>query len=139
MLEAALSLSVFLLVIGGGIEMLRYAYYGLVSQYVVTEAARFGSLGAGCPECTAAERVQKIEDRIEQHAAKFGVTLADRHICVQSDLQADCGTDNLNDSSGKPHELMAIRVRMPIHLLFGIDGIYVNAEAIAKNEPFSVQ
>lgn len=139
MLETALTIAVFLFAIGAGFELLRFAYYGLVTQYVVLDSARFSSLGSNCPSCAANVRVNGIQNYIQQEAARYGVTLRDEDICIQSNFTADCGPNNRQDNSGAPGQLVAIRIQKTIGLLFGLGGIEVRAEAISKNEPFAVR
>ena len=102
-LEAALTIWPFLLVLITGMELLRYAYYDLATQYVVASSVRYGSLGGIHPTSSSTDRADDIEGNIILEAAKLGITLRDVDICIQSDPDRNCGTDNTNDDSGIPN------------------------------------
>ncbi len=136
--EVAGSVMVFFLIILGGMEVMRFAYITLATQVVAISSTRFLSIGActGVSCSTAAGRAESVEAQMIEYAKVLSVTLTDSNVCIRPGSSPICNPGNTNDDAGPPREVVFVRISVNVPLLFGFGQYQVNAEALAKNEPF---
>jgi hypothetical protein len=138
MVEMAVSLPAFILVLLCGLELLRFAIIMLASQMAVIEGIRHVITGeCGAATCNSQSRAQYAQQLIVNTAAGLGVELAQTEICVRPALGSPCSAQNPPDA-GNPRDVIVAEVDAPFQLLVGIQlSLSIRASAIGRNEPFS--
>ena len=135
MVEAAISMQLFLLVVlfGSFLSVAMYKYVSL--QYVVSEAARRGLL----PDASTgySSRALAIEGLLVEEGARYGLDFGEPYvfdtdhsgISVCTPSGSWCGSDD----AGEGRELFQITARQPLSFL-GMN-LSLEATVMAKNEP----
>jgi hypothetical protein len=136
--EAAVSLPVFMLVVFSGLELLRFAMIMLASQMAVIEGLRHVVTGdCGITPCTPTLRAQYAQTLIIQKAAGVGVTLLQDQVCIRPVSVAACDP-NVAESAGNAGDFLVAEVNAPFTLLVGMHlPLTVKVSAIGRNEPFA--
>ena len=128
MVEVALTLPVFLIVLFLGVETLRMSFTAVTLQHAATRGVRYASLLR--PPCCGHSRAEDIKQQVVGFAA--GVTLSPRNIQI-------CPVANLRCNgaeAGVPGETVALTITQPFQLLGSSLTMPVSVSAVARNEPF---
>lgn len=162
-LETALTLGIFMLVIGGGIELMRVAFYQLTYQMLASTAARCGGV-TGCNITGGNNGAARAASLVDQFAAAsgglgplaqpYGASLKRGSICIRvvgpGVPFTDCDPKYANDPAfenalepgntlGDPRveseRMFFVRFERPVPLFFGLGAIRVRAEAFGTTEP----
>ncbi len=136
MLEAAIGFPLFLLIFGGGIELIRFCFYVIGLQLVVTNGVRassIGNCGTGVVNCIPTVSAEHVKARILSEAAAVGIGLSPESVCIRAESNLDCTQGQ--DTTGKSKELVVVRVSRPFFFFFGLGELTVRAAALARNEP----
>lgn len=134
MVEVALTVPLFLLIFGGGIELLRLSFYAVTAQLVASEGARAASLGlCGAEACTSENLIAFIKERVIAEGRTFGLSLTPGQVCIRPQSDLDCGRGA--DRVGGQRELIVLRVESAASLFFGLGEVTVRGVALARNEP----
>lgn len=161
MVETALTLGIFLLVIGGGIELMRVAFYQLTYQMLASTAARCGGV-TGCGVTGGNDGAARAASLVNQfatasgqlgpYASAYGAPLKRGNICIRvmKPGSTDCDPNYLHNpanenqvdpanSLGDPRtegdRMFVVRMERQIPLFFGLGKIRVRAEAFGTTEP----
>lgn len=136
-LETAISLLVFLSLIFMSIDILQMAYHTVNAQFIVTTALRESVIGPGRP--LKETRLAEIKATVKRIGKKYNVNLNDSNIRVCSVPANNCTfQDPLTQNGGGPQSLVSLSIRYQFKLL-NIFSHEIAAEAIGRNEPFSIE
>lgn len=158
MVEFALTASVFLFAIGGGLELMRLGFYALTYQMLAVQAARCGGIVGACGVRGAADGTTRARELVDlfasatgapgRYAQPYGVAVQQGNICLRvvgpSGAPSSCNPANSNtidgsNSIGDPRDenerLFFVRIERTIPLAFGLGSYTVRGEAFGTNEP----
>lgn len=156
MVEGAIAIPTFLLIVFFGIDLIRIVFLYVGLQFITTNAVRDASMisnvdqsngvySSSDHESTAngsfldiqgRERAQQIEQAIRASGRNYGVNLSDENmtsisICHESGPQyRSCAGLH----AGFPNELFKVQVVHNVYSLFGNIEFPLRAEVIGKNE-----
>ncbi len=152
-----MTLGIFFLLLGGGIELLRLSFYSLTYQMLATRAARCASVsdcgvpssGNGPARAAALIRLFATDTgALGALAAPFGTPLNQGNMCVRlvgpgapaptcafSNANAISNSETLGDPRIEAQRLFLVRIQRRIPLLFGLSAVTVGGEALGTSEP----
>ncbi len=135
MLEALLSIGLYLAIILFGCDLMRLGFNVISSQYVASKTMREMILGG--PQ-SATDRADLLEDKLIASAADLGINLGpaagnNPFVTVCSVAGGDCSG---GDHAGEEEQLVSIRIRYPVSLFFGLVAYPVDIVVLGRNEPF---
>ncbi len=138
MVEAALSVQVFILVIVIAIELGMASYQSAALNYAVSQGTRWATLNQ---TIGAMNRKDSIENKVQELARPYGLALQPGNIevCLAADLDPNtdtCATEKAETPGGKvKEEYIQIKANYPSSLLFGAYQVDLTAKAFGRNEP----
>lgn len=138
MVESALALPLFLLILLSTIDLLRVIQFDISLHYTLANAARWGIIGERLDNPLAPgiplTREESIELRLQETAQSYGITLSADEIQLCPATDPGCSAD----FAGNPNDFFLITVSRPMALFaFGGKSLTLKATVISKNEPFS--
>ena len=129
MMEAAVGLPVFIMMIVLAVDLTMASYRTAGLFYTLSAATRWAALGATVSGQT---RVQSIETTVQQIGSKYGLSLTPSEISVCRLGQKQCSPE----TAESPEQYIQVSAVMPVSVLFGLFSINVSHSVMAKNEPY---
>jgi hypothetical protein len=150
LVEMALTIGVFLIGLGGSIELIRLGYYSVTYQMLATHAARCGGLGdCSVPiDDTGPHRAQALLRQLAADgggpgplARPFGVAIDQADVCAwvmssSSHMPEPCTNGgDIGNPYNPAQRLFLLQIQRRLPLFFGLGSYTVTAQALGYNEP----
>jgi len=130
LVETAITLPLFLLILFGIIQFCLIAYTAFTLQYQVNKCLRWSSTSAQ-PVPNEAKFVS-ISNRLSQHLNNFHIPTDNLQVNMCNGAVSDCNDTN----PGASGSFVTLQAKVPAPALFPMGGITVAGRAVIKNEPF---
>lgn len=133
MVEAAIGITVLLMLMVAGIEALHIGYLNMGGQYAVAEAARWAAYGEVLPG--QSNRLDSVKEVIRRKASTYGLEIQPSQIkvCPGVERFAACN----QESELTSNSTFTIQVVHPTRtVLLKELAIDLHFRAVAQNEPF---
>lgn len=129
LVEAAISLPIFLLVMvaAANLAILSYKTAGL--HHTLTETVRWAVLGQTSPGLT---RVNSIKAKAQEFGRPYGLKLPDSNIFVCAVGSTSCSPEN----AGNGQSYIQLSATEPAPLFFGLFRVNLFYSVLGRNEPF---
>ncbi|RIL10104.1 MAG: hypothetical protein DCC75_05090 [Proteobacteria bacterium] len=135
--ESAVSIMFAAAMILGGLDLVRLVYHSASMQYVLSRAARWGSLGQVMPNpanpAVNLSREESIRHQMNLMGDLVGLNFSDATITICPETHSNCSPNN----AGGPNESFVIKVSKPTSILLNVSSVTLTAEAVGRNEPYA--
>lgn len=146
MVEMAVVLPVFLLILIISMDFLRLSYHSLTTQYVVNRVVRQAVVGPSARPAAYSSQEEWIQGATIALSRSLGVAVSADQIavCPYSSVAGGGSCDPTADDAGQPGELIAVQVLAPTsgfgwstanHL--DLRNYALSAQVLGRNEPWS--
>lgn len=130
MIEAAIALPVFFLIIFSAIDLSIVSYRAAGLHYTLNAATRWAELGQ---TIAGQSRVNSIKQKVREIGSAYGLTLnaANVHVCP-------VGSTNCSpESAGVADAYIQISATELMPIIFGMYRITLSYSVLGRNEPFT--
>ena len=123
MVEFTIVAPIFLAVLIVGLDLLRFSYMSLTTQFVATRVIRSAAVGPSVRPPQYPDQASWIQGEIIRYAGMFGVGLTgdDIAVCGFATIAAGNDCDPALDDGGQPNELIAVQIAALVEFLLGPD------------------
>lgn len=135
MLEAALSIQVFLIIVVVGIRLALTSYHSAALNYSVSQATRWAILNQTIGNQL---RVESVETKVREFAQGYGLNLPNDnniYVCLPSEVTNQATGECATERAGVPEEYIQVSANASEPLLFGFFNVNLHAKAFGRNEP----
>lgn len=135
LVEAALSVQVFLLIVVVGIELAIASYRSAALNYSVAQATRWAILNRTIGNQL---RVPSIETKVREIAQPYGLDLSQNsniNVCRPAEVVNQQTGECVIERAGVPEEYIQVSANTSSPMLFGFVNLDLHAKALGRNEP----
>lgn len=130
MVEAALALPIFLLIVLVGADLLRVSYYSVAIQFLSARALRSAVL---TDASSGPARAVVIRDEVLRLGRRYGVELDPESIKICVGISSDC----THNDAGLPTDLITVTIRQRVNTIVGFAlprQFILTGQVVGRNE-----